>query len=101
MSEQTSKCVFCSIEIESGGPHHVLPEAVRKQMGWRGKKFTSLQKYRVSMCVPCHKKLHILMEPLVVIIKWLRQSPPLPIEFVFLLDSAISKLSEEEAVNEI
>jgi len=29
-----SKCIFCDVETtEEEGDHHVLPEAVRKQMG--------------------------------------------------------------------
>ena len=95
-----SECVFCDIEIESGGPHHVLPEAVRKQMKWSNKKFAGLQQFKVPICVKCHRKLHLLMEPLVQIIKWLRQSPPLPMDFIFLLTNVTGKLNGEDIVDE-
>jgi len=96
-----SKCVFCDVEVEdTSGPHHVLPEAVRKQMRWTGKKFAGLQGFRVPICAKCHRKLHLLMEPLVQIIRWLRQSPPMPMDFIFLLTNATNKLNEEEIPDE-
>ena len=90
------KCIFCDIEVEEGGPHHVLPEAVRKQMGWKGQKAAILQEFKVTICPECHKKFHLLIEPLVQIIKWLRQSPPLPMDFIFLLTNVTNKLNDEE-----
>lgn len=91
-----SKCIFCDMDAENNsGPHHVLPESVRKQMGWSNRKFRGLQEFRVPICEKCHRKLHLLMEPLVVIIKWLRKNPPLPMDFVFLLTDVTDKLSEE------
>lgn len=95
-----SKCIFCDVETaEDEGDHHILPEAVRKQMGWKGKKFTSMQKYRVPMCKSCHRKFHVLMEPLVIIIKWLRQSPPLPMSFIIMLEDTTTRLDKIQDQN--
>ena len=95
------KCVFCDVEVEEReGDHHVLPQAVRKQMGWSGKKFSGMQEFRVPICGECHKKLHLLTEPLVQIIKWLRRSPPLPMDFIFMLKNTTTKLRGEDQKTE-
>jgi len=95
------KCIFCGrsdlIRIEE---HHLLPTAVQKAMGWRGKQArTALKNYKVPLCGNCHDKLTLLIEPLIKIIEYTRVSP-IPVEFAFMLKDIHKKLSQTSGVTQ-
>ena len=89
------KCIFCDrsdlIRVEE---HHILPTAVRKAMGWRGKQArVSLKNHKIPLCGSCHRKLTLLIEPLVKIIEYTRISP-IPLEYAFMLNDIHKQLMQ-------
>ena len=95
------KCIFCErsdlIHIED---HHLLPTAVQKAMGWRGKQAkAALRNYKVPLCGICHDKLTLLIAPLIKIIGYTRVSP-IPVEFAFMLKNIHNKLMQNTEVNQ-
>ena len=54
-----------------------------------------LSNYRIPLCKICHRKLNKLQEPLVTIIKHLRGSMPLPIEFMYLINGVYEELTQD------
>ena len=98
-----SKCIFCEKELkaEDGGSHHLIPIVVRNMMNWHTKRGESTTlNYRVPICRECHVKLNLLEEPLVKIIKYLRTSPPIPIEFAYKMEDICDKLNGDEKEEE-
>lgn len=85
-------CVFCNNHDTT--KHHIIPKGIRKEMNWNGKRArTMLLHYKVPLCKECHRKLNKLQEPLVTIIKHLRGSMPLPIEFMYLVNGVYEELT--------
>lgn len=98
-------CIFCGAVPQSNrGPHHILPKAVRKTMCWTGNMAkAAMAQYSIPLCGSCHVKVTQLQEPLVKLIKYLRGSPPVPVEFQFIMDGAYKRLMQktgEDSVDE-
>ncbi len=91
-------CIFCGRTPGSeNGPHHILPKAVRHIMNWKGKRVhETLEQYKVPMCQECHGKVSRLQEPLVKVIRYLRAKPPIPMEFICIMDAVYKDLIGEE-----
>ena len=89
-----TKCIFCGKEAQT--EHHILPRNIRKIMNWHGERAKKcLSSKTVPMCMSCHAKLHLLLEPFVKIIKYLRNVPPVPVEFAFIMEDIFNTLNEE------
>jgi len=87
-------CTFCGKNAPT--KHHIIPKSIRKEMNWDGKRARNLLlSYKVPLCIDCHRKLTKLQEPLVTIIKHLRGSMPLPLEFMYLLNGVYEELTDD------
>jgi len=69
-----------------GTMNHIIPKIVRKSMGWTKKKTGEFASLSVPVCRRCHDILTELQKPLVLIIKSLRTTPPVPLELALIME---------------
>lgn len=86
-------CIFCPEPAEEN--HHILPTAVRRAMGWHGKKYRYILYHKVPICDKHHKILTDLLEPLVALIIELRK-PSISMEIVIQLERIMNKYKHEK-----
>lgn len=86
-------CIFCGAD-ENITNHHILPNSIRKKMGWTGKKGKPLVYtfHKVPLCEKCHVKLNIILSPLYFIIKFIMEKPSIPVELLFIIEKATNDL---------
>jgi len=90
-------CLFCGTE-ENLQEHHIIPRNIRKVLGWTGPRATTeMDNRKVIVCGVCHKKLTLIEEPLVFIIKWLKFTRPLPMELHFCITGILKELMENSS----
>lgn len=87
------ECIFCEDPADEN--HHILPTAVRKAMGWHGKKYQYILNHKVPICDRHHKILTNLLEPLVVLIMELRK-PYVSMGLVIELERVINKYGKQK-----
>jgi len=94
-------CVFCIKELETDeldGEHHILPKHVRKIFGWTGKDNPSRLSSSIPMCRHCHDVVDQLQLPLINLIKWMKGTPPIPIELAYIIENSYRTIMENHCL---
>ncbi len=96
MSKTTTdpECIFCNSPVEKEwGPHHILPKTVQTLLGWKSQRATRiLSQYKVPLCKKCHRIVTRLQEPLIKIIRSLRELE-VPLELVYVMEEIHRELT--------
>ncbi len=93
------ECIFCGNDPDpKSGSHHILPRAVLNKIDYPLKKENGiLTARRVPMCRPCHVTFHQLQDPLIKIIRYLKNGDPIPTEFAYMVDEIYHNLVRARA----